>query len=79
VVPFEKALVGFGIASRAWMARQPGRKRETHMNLNQLTIFGLIGQNAETKRANGTAVSVPYLLRLFGAGVSQSSFGESPT
>ncbi|MBV8834075.1 MAG: hypothetical protein JO108_33155 [Acidobacteriaceae bacterium] len=49
------------------------------MNLNQLTIFGLIGQNAETKRANGTAVSVPYLLRLFGAGVSQSSFGESPT
>jgi single-strand DNA-binding protein len=42
--------MGLGAAAtRFRVPRQKGRKRETHMNLNQLTIIGFIGRNAEIK------------------------------
>jgi len=57
--PPEKAHLGLGSGSaRFRVPRQRGRKRETHMNLNQLTIIGFIGRNAEVKPLpNGTPVT----------------------
>jgi single-strand DNA-binding protein len=58
-VPHRKHSLGLGAAAtRFRVPRQTGRKRETLMNLNQLTIIGFIGRNAETKQLpNDTAVT----------------------
>jgi single-strand DNA-binding protein len=58
-VPHRKRSLGLGAAAtRFGVLRQRGRKRETHMNFNQLTIIGFIGQNADTKQlASGTTVT----------------------
>lgn len=58
-VPHRKRSLGLGAAAtRFWVPRQTGRKRETHVNLNQFTIIGFIGRNAETKQLpNGTPVT----------------------
>jgi single-strand DNA-binding protein len=45
-------------ATRFWGAQANGQKEETQMNLNQLTIIGFIGRNAETKQlSNGTTIT----------------------
>ncbi len=57
--PPDKALTGFGSSRHSLQSTQAnGQKARNHMNLNQLTIIGFIGRNAETKQiANGAAAT----------------------
>jgi primosomal replication protein N len=59
-VPLNKAVAWFGSSrhSPEKGAQAQGRKRKIYMNLNQLTIIGFCGANAETKYVpNGTPVT----------------------
>jgi hypothetical protein len=58
-VPQKKALPWLGSSRHSLLSAQRNRaERRKHMNLNQLTILGFIGKNAETKQLpNGSSLT----------------------